>query len=159
MREAGVNVYFRSKDWRERILSNFAHTPFKITINGQEFECNSVEGFWQGLKCDDEKRRQVFLLSGPAAKRAGAGKKAPTFTMAGREYRVGSDEHAGLILEATRQKILQNPQAAQALKESNGILTHNVPRMAASRFKMEELLRQLYWELFGEGRRVGVPCP
>ena len=46
-----MNGHFHNRVWQERILSNLAHTPFRVTINGGDFDCNSVEGFWQGLKC------------------------------------------------------------------------------------------------------------
>lgn len=144
-----MNVHFHSQDWRERILSNLAHTPFNITINGESFHCNSVEGFWQGLKCKGEMRKHVFLLSGTGAKRAGAGKRHPTFEIAGCTYRVGSKEHADLIREATKQKILQNPTARQALKESKGLLTHQVGGDQKPIFKMERFLREIYRNLFG----------
>ncbi|MCL6560821.1 MAG: hypothetical protein K6U74_18905 [Firmicutes bacterium] len=47
MEEKGVlNIGSRSDDWRARLLSNFAATPFALF--GKRFA--SVEGFWQGLK-------------------------------------------------------------------------------------------------------------
>ena len=64
-------------------------------------------------------------------------------------YLVGSDEHAALIEEAIRQKILQNPKAAQALRESRGILTHRVPGRIKPIFKMERFVKQIYRELYG----------
>ena len=145
-----MNVHFHSKNWRERILSNLAHTPFTITINGQAFRCNSVEGFWQGLKSKGETREYVFLLSGLGAKRAGARKRKPTFEVAGITYRVGSREHAELVTEAIRQKILQNPKAARALRESRGHLNHSVPSRTKPIFRMEKFLRRLYNEMYGK---------
>ena len=145
-----MNVHFHSRDWRERILSNLAHTPFTITINGQPFRCNSVEGFWQGLKTTGGMREHVFLLSGMGSKRAGAGKRKDTFEIAGDTYVVGGDEHAELIKEAIHQKILQNPKAAQALKESGGHLTHSVPGSSKPIFRMEKFLRALYSEMYGK---------
>ncbi len=62
-----MNIHFHSQDWREKILSDLARTPFTITINGEIIRCNSVEGFWQGLKCEGDMRKQVFLLSGMAS--------------------------------------------------------------------------------------------
>jgi len=76
-----VNIRFHSKDWRERILSNLAHTPFTIEINGQLFQCASVEGFWQGLKCRGAMREHVFGLSGLGAKNAGAGNRHRTLAI------------------------------------------------------------------------------
>lgn len=45
-----MNIQFRSSNPDERILSNFAATPFSISIGEETFQCASVEGFWQGLK-------------------------------------------------------------------------------------------------------------
>lgn len=144
-----MNISFRSKNPQERILSNLAHTPFTIKINGYEFRCNSVEGFWQGLKCKGEMRKHVFLLSGMGAKRAGSGKRGQSFEFAESLYRVGSKEHERLIREAIKQKVLQNPDVAQALRESTGRLTHNVGGRGKPIFKMEKMLESIRRELFG----------
>lgn len=144
-----MNISYRSSDWRERILSNLAETPFTITINGQSFRCASVEGFWQGLKSKDERRAYVFGLSGLAAKNAGRGKHSANFEIAGLAIRVGSREHEDLIKEAIRQKILQNDRAAAALKSSTGGITHNVPARSKPIFKMEKLVLAVRRELFG----------
>ena len=144
-----MNVSFRSNDWKERILSNFAATPFTITINGEAFQCQSVEGFWQGLKSKDERRQYVFGLFGLAAKNAGRGKKSASFEIAGVTYRVGSKEHEALIREAIKQKILQNPKAAEALNTSTGTITHQVPGSTKPIFKMEKMLMSVRNELYG----------
>lgn len=115
-----MNVSFRSRDPGERILSNLAHTPFTIEVNGERFECASVEGFWQGLKCKDAMRLHVFSLSGMAAKRAGRGKGGRHFDLAGQRFTVGSEEHESLIREAIKQKILQTPKANKALRKAPG---------------------------------------
>jgi len=143
-----MNVSYRSKDWRERILLNFAATPFIITINGEEFSCASVEGFWQGLKCKGEMRNHVFGLSGLAAKRAGRSKKASSFVIAGIRFRVGSVEHEELIRDAIRQKILQNEKAKRALEESSGQITHHVSSRVKPIFRMERMLMSIRKELF-----------
>lgn len=36
-----MNVYSKSKNWREKILSNFASTPFVIKIEDEEYKCVS----------------------------------------------------------------------------------------------------------------------
>jgi len=144
-----MNVSYRSRDWRERILSNLADTPFAITINGETFQCRSVEGFWQGLKSKGDRRLYVFQLSGLAAKNAGWGKRAEFFEIAGSRIRVGSQEHEDLIREAIRQKILQNPRAAEALKNSTGTITHRVPAKTKPIFKMEKMLASVRRELWG----------
>ena len=144
-----MNVSYRSSNWQERIISNLAATPFTITINGQEFQCRPVEGFWQGLKCKGDRRLQVFQLSGMAAKNAGRGKRSSSFEIAGLKVRVGSRQHESLIREAVRQKILQNPRAAEALRDSSGSITHNVPARTKPIFKMQKMLMSVRKEIFG----------
>lgn len=144
-----MNVYSKSKNWREKILSNFASTPFVITIEGEEYKCGSVEGFWQGLKCKGDMRLHVFGLSGMYAKQAGKGKKAKTIKIGEQEFKYGSQEHENLIREAIKQKVLQNPRVSQVLKESKGKITHKVPGSSKPVIKMENLLMSVRLELFG----------
>lgn len=144
-----MNIYSKSKDWKERILSNFASTPFSIHIGEETYQCASVEGFWQGLKCKGDMRLHVFGLSGMQAKKAGKGKKIRTFEIAGMEITYGSDAHEALIREAVKQKILQNRKAAEALKSSTGKITHHVPSSSKPIFKMENLMMSVRIELFG----------
>ena len=154
-----MNISYRSQDWRERILSNLAHTPFVMEVGSQHCICNSVEGFWQGLKCHDAMREHVFLLSGLAAKNAGRSKRGTRFEFGGRSYEVGSQEHEDLICAAVRAKVLQNPKAAQALLESRGILTHRVPTKNRPIFKIENLLRGVYLELSKSGSLANAATP
>lgn len=144
-----MNISYRSSDWRERILSNLADTPFTITINGEAFQCRSVEGFWQGLKSKGNMRQHIFGLSGMAAKNAGRGKRSNSFQIAGLTFEVAGEEHEALIHEAIRQKILQNPRAAEALKESQGNITHHVPGKTQPIFKMKKMLLSIRKQLFG----------
>ncbi|MBL7825112.1 MAG: hypothetical protein JNJ57_00670 [Saprospiraceae bacterium] len=144
-----MNIYSKSKDWKERILSNFATTPFQIQIGEETFQCQSVEGFWQGLKCKSDMRLHVFGLSGMKAKKAGKGKKILSFEIAGMEIQYGSEQHQNLIREAIKQKILQNPKAAEALQSSKGKITHHVPSHSKPVFKMENLLMSVRLELYG----------
>lgn len=144
-----MNIYSKSKDWRERILSNFASTPFTIQIGEDTFQCGSVEGLWQGLKCKDAMRLHVFGLSGMKAKMAGKGKKIKRITIGGLEFDYGSTEHENIIREGIKQKILQNEKAATALRESKGNITHHVPSSSKPVFKMENLLMSIRAELFG----------
>ena len=144
-----MNISYRSADWRERILSNLAETPFTITVNGESFRCASVEGFWQGLKSKGDRRLYVFGLAGMAAKNAGRGKQASSFEIAGLTIRVGSREHEALILDAIRQKVQQNERVAEALRSSTGGITHRVPARTKPIFKMEKLLMAVRRESFG----------
>lgn len=144
-----MNIYSKSKDWRERILSNFASTPFTIQIGDETFQCASVEGLWQGLKCKGDMRLHVFGLSGMKAKMAGKGKKTKLISIGGLEFAYGSAVHEHIIREGIRQKVLQNEKAAQALRESKGKITHHVPGSSKPVFKMENLLMSVRAELFG----------
>lgn len=144
-----MNVSFGSKNPDERILSNFAATPIEMTIGQETFTCQSVEGFWQGLKSKGDMRRHVFAMSGLHARKAGSGKKKDSFEIGGVTFRVGSEEHEALIREAIRQKILQNPRAADALQRSRGSITHHVSGHSKPIFKMEKMLMSIRRELYG----------
>ena len=144
-----MNIYSKSKDWRERILSNFASTPFTIQIGSEIFQCASVEGLWQGLKCKGDMRLHVFGLSGMKAKMEGKGKKPKTISIGGLEFDYGSAQHGAVIREGIKQKILQNDKAADALRDSKGKITHHVPGSSKPVFKMENLLMAVRAELFG----------
>lgn len=112
-----VNIGSRAETETERILSNFAHTPF--TLYGELYE--SVEGFWQSLKFSDpDERRKVARLWGIEAKRAGRdAPKADTFLWnAGSdivEIQVGSPQHRALMRQALRMKFRRNPRALKLL--------------------------------------------
>lgn len=126
--ERTLNVVFASSDWRARLLSNFAHTPFVLW--GERFA--SVEGFWQGLKYPEgsAEQRRVFGLWGYEAKKAGRkAPKADTFTWQGKVYRVGSSEHHGLMRLALEAKFAQNAEARRALLATTGlVLVHELPK-------------------------------
>ena len=65
-----LNVAYRSSDWRIKLISNFAPTPFEL--DGRAYA--SVEGFWQGLKFPSAAdRRRIAELYAGTAKRAGEG--------------------------------------------------------------------------------------
>ena len=122
-----LNVGYGLPDWRSKLLSNFAPTPFEFW--GIRFA--SVEGFWQGLKFDEgsPEQKRVFGLAAYEAKKAG--KRAPrrdTLTWRGRTYRIGSPEHHALLKEALRAKFAQNPEARRALLATRGMeLVHELP--------------------------------
>ena len=144
-----MNVYSKSKNWKERILSNFASTPFTIQIGEESFQCASVEGLWQGLKCKGDMKAHVFGLSGMKAKMVGKGKKCKKISIGGLEFEYGSPEHEEIIREGIKQKVLQNEKVAAALSESSGKITHHVPGSSKPIFKMENLLMSVRAELFG----------
>ena len=54
-----LNVGYRSPDWRIKLISNFAPTPFEL--DGRTYA--SIEGFWQGLKFQSEADRRVNMTT------------------------------------------------------------------------------------------------
>jgi predicted NAD-dependent protein-ADP-ribosyltransferase YbiA (DUF1768 family) len=110
-----------------RLVSNFAHTPFRL--DGQGYE--SIEGFWQGLKFPDEAdRRRLASLYGPAARDAGYhAPAADTFVYGGETVRVGTYDHWRLMEKACRAKFTQHAAARAALLSTRGRpLVHQVKR-------------------------------
>ena len=118
------------------VLSNFAPTPFEL--RGKKYA--SLEGFWQAMKYpegpDDERstadgvnwphtREEVTQMTAWDAKRAGdvgdaimrkMGIDWVTFEGKRMEYRPGAPgEHYQLIVEATREKVRQNPEVEKVL--------------------------------------------
>ena len=125
-----LNIASYSEDWRARLLSTFAQTPFALRCGAREIRCESVEGFWQGLKFPEGSadRDRVFALWGLEAKRAGAG--APTddtIVFCGERVQPGSPEHHALAEKAMRAKLEQNAGVRRALLETVGLrLTHEL---------------------------------
>ena len=125
-----LNIASYSEDWRARLLSTFAHTPFALRCRRREIRCASVEGFWQGLKFPEGslERERVFALWGLEAKRAGA--SAPpddTIMFCGERARLGGVEHHTLAEKAMRAKLEQNADVRRALVETAGLaLTHEL---------------------------------
>ncbi len=100
------------------LLSNFAHTPFALDSTC----CASVEGFIQGLKCEDpEKQLRIFLRHGFEAKRASTRKRnrivreSNAVWLQGRQVPFPSEEYFELIKIALRAKFDQNEDARAAL--------------------------------------------
>ncbi|TMG51876.1 MAG: hypothetical protein E6H91_02565 [Chloroflexi bacterium] len=125
-----LNIASYSEDWRAQLLSTFAHTPFALRCGAREIRCESVEGFWQGLKFPEGSadRDRVFALWGLEAKRAGA--RAPTddtIVLCGERVQLGSPEHHALAEKAMRAKLEQNAEVRRALLETAGlVLTHEL---------------------------------
>jgi hypothetical protein len=72
-----INITSRSPG-ALRLISNFAATPFEL--DGRPYA--GVEGFWQGLKFEqDSDRRRVAGLHGAEAKNAGAEARAGDLTL------------------------------------------------------------------------------
>src|SRR3972149_11556057 len=130
---ATLNIVADSPDWRARLLSNFAATPF--VLGGQSFA--SVEGFIQGIKFPpvDARRKRTFALAGMDAKKMGR--------IAAREYgydyhkRIyvwwdgeaidyGSVSHHVVICQAIVAKVIQIPEVRRALLATAGLdLVHD----------------------------------
>src|SRR5262249_5832687 len=93
-----LNVGYRTTDWRIKLISNFAPTPFEL--DGRVYA--SVEGFWQGLKFPKESdRRRIAQLVAGAAKRAGEeALPATTLTYEGEQYVPGTFAHWRLMERA-----------------------------------------------------------
>lgn len=125
-----LNIASYSEDWRARLLSTFAHTPFTLRCGQLEIRCESVEGFWQGLKFPEgsPERERVFALWGLEAKRAGA--SAPrddTIVFCGERAQLGGVDHHALADLAMRAKFEQNAEVRRALLETAGlVLTHEL---------------------------------
>lgn len=125
------------------LLSNFAPTPF--TYRGKRYA--SIEGFWQAMKFPEGPqdvranfprlewpytRAQVEQMSSFEAKRAGdigsanmkkMGINWVTFEGHRIDYRPAQPgEHYRLIVEATRAKVLQNPEVRKVLLATGNLL-------------------------------------
>jgi predicted NAD-dependent protein-ADP-ribosyltransferase YbiA (DUF1768 family) len=172
--DAGPGEVILSKRNELGLLSNFAATPF--TLRGQRYA--SMEGFWQMMKYpegpDDPRatfpnlrwaltRQQVTQLTGFEAKRAGTpaddnmkkmGITWVTFEGKRIEYKPAiPGAHYRLIVEATREKIRQNPQARQVLLATGNLVLkpdHYQEPDAPAAWRYYEILMQIRTELQGE---------
>lgn len=111
-----INIGSRGKNDIDKLLSNFAETPF--TLWGETY--GSVEGFWQALKFPKSAdKRRVAKLAGVEAKRAGReAPKSQTFIWQGSEIRVGSAQHHALMRMAVKAKLKQNRRLLRMLLAS-----------------------------------------
>ena len=110
-----INVDSRSEDEAGKKLSNLYPSPF--ILNGKKY--GSVEGFWQSLKFPEksEKREEVSLMSGKAAKKAGS--FTPNYIeYNGSKIKSGSPEHHQLMYEALKAKFTQNPELKKLLLDT-----------------------------------------
>jgi len=124
-----LNIASYSDDWRSRLLSTFAHTPFELTLGDERARCESVEGFWQGLKwpAGSADRERVFGLWGLEAKLAGVDAPTGEIEVAGRRIPRGGPAHHELAARAMRAKLEQNPDVQDALRATDGLrLTHEL---------------------------------
>jgi hypothetical protein len=124
-----LNIASYSADWRSRLLSTFAHTPFELRLGAETVRCESVEGFWQGLKWPEgsSDRPRVFRLWGLDAKLAGAHAPLGDIEIAGQRISRGGAAHHALAERAMRAKLEQNADVGAALRATAGLrLTHDL---------------------------------
>ncbi len=124
-----LNIASYSDDWRSRALSTFAHTPFELRCGSSVVRCESIEGFWQGLKWPEgsAERARAFGLWGIDAKLAGANAPDGDVDFCGRRVARGGPEHHVLAELATRAKLEQNRDVQAALLATAGCrLTHDL---------------------------------
>ncbi|TSC95700.1 MAG: hypothetical protein CEN88_442 [Candidatus Berkelbacteria bacterium Licking1014_2] len=109
-----INIGSRGETETERMLSNFAHTPFEL--DGIRYE--SVEGFWQSIKFpegSDDRIKTVGLVGGKAKRAGRQTRGVEEIQYQGQTIKVGSPEHHGLMGRAIRAKLEQNPEALKLL--------------------------------------------
>ncbi len=169
--EAGPGEVILSKRNELGLLSNFAATPF--TFRGKKYA--SLEGFWQMMKYpegpDDPrakfagiewkyKREEVAQLTAFDAKKAGdlasqnmkkMGIDWVTFEGKQMPYRPAKPgEHHRLIVEATREKVRQNPNVERVLLSTGDLVLkpdhHQAPDSPAA-WRYYEILMQIRDEL------------
>ena len=157
------------------LLSNFAATPFKY--QGQRYA--SLEGFWQMMKYPENAsdaratfpgltwaftRQQVSQMTAFEAKHAGQLADANMKRMGiswvsykGKhfEYRPAvPGEHYRLIVEATHEKVRQNPEVKRVLLATGDLILkpdHYEEPGAVAAWRYYEILMQIRTEL--QGRR------
>jgi hypothetical protein len=169
--EAGPGEVILSKRHELGLLSNFAPTPFEF--RGKRYA--SMEGFWQMMKYpegpDDPRathpgldwphtRDEVAQMTSFEAKHAGdigsrnmreMGIEWVTFDGQRIEYRpTEPGEHYRLIVEATREKVRQNPQVERVLIATGDLVLkpdHHQERDAPAAWRYYEILTDIRREL------------
>jgi len=169
--EAGPGEVILSKRNELGLLSNFAATPF--VFHGKRYA--SLEGFWQMMKysegADDPRssfpgltwaytREQVGQLTSFEAKRAGnlgednmkkMGITWVTFEGKRMEYKPRiPGEHYRLIVEATHEKVRQNPEVKRVLLATGNLVLkpdHHQEPDAPAAWRYYEILTQIRAEL------------
>jgi hypothetical protein len=163
------------------LLSNFAATPFDF--HGKRYA--SLEGFWQMMKYpegpDDERARfpglewkytrdDVAQLTAFDAKKAGdlasanmkkMGIDWVTFEGKRMPYRPSEPgEHYRLIVEATREKVRQNPDVKRVLLATGDLVLkpdHHQPPDAIAAWRYYEILTGIRDELQKNSRELRKP--
>jgi predicted NAD-dependent protein-ADP-ribosyltransferase YbiA (DUF1768 family) len=174
--EARAGEVIVSKRNELGLLSNFAPTPF--IFHGIRYA--SIEGFWQAMKYPEDQedprakfagiewpytREQVGALSSFEAKRAGdigsrnmekMGITWVSFEGGRMEYRPAvPGEHYRLIVEATWQKVLQNPEVKKVLMATGDLILkpdHDQGPNPPAAWRYYEILMQIRAELQKSGK-------
>jgi hypothetical protein len=169
--EAGPGEVILSKRNELGLLSNFAATPFKF--RGKRYA--SLEGFWQMMKYPEGpndprakfeglhwkyKRDEVGQLTAFDAKKAGdlasqnmkkMGIEWVTFEGEQFPYRPAKPgKHSQLIIEATREKVRQNPEVHQVLLATGELVLkpdHRQEPNAPAAWRYYEILTNIRTEL------------
>jgi predicted NAD-dependent protein-ADP-ribosyltransferase YbiA (DUF1768 family) len=169
--EAGPGEVILSKRNELGLLSNFAPTAF--TFHGKRYA--SLEGFWQMMKypegADDPRmtfpglewkytRDQVAQLTAFDAKHAGdlananmkkMGIDWVTFEGKRMDYKPATPgEHYNLIVEATREKVRQNPKVQRVLLATGNLILkpdHHQEPDAPAAWRYYEILTMIRIEL------------
>lgn len=175
--EAGAGEVILSKRNELGLLSNFAATPF--TFRGKRYA--SLEGFWQMMKypegADDPrakfpglewkfKRDEVAQLTSFDAKKAGdlasanmrkMGIDWVTFEGKQMPYRPKEPgEHFRLIVEATREKVRQNPEVKRVLLATGDLVLkpdHHQAADSPAAWRYYEILMKIRDELRKEAKK------
>ncbi|MEZ4885722.1 MAG: NADAR family protein [Chitinophagales bacterium] len=108
-----INVLYSNEDFSVKLISNLAHTPFRL--NDKKYE--SVEGFWQSLKFQQENdKNEIAKLHGKEAKKTGSRQNYhKNIYFERKRIKTGSSEHWNLMEKACRAKFSQHIEAQQAL--------------------------------------------
>lgn len=169
--EAGPGEVILSKRNELGLLSNFAATPF--TYRGKKYA--SLEGFWQMMKypedADDARskfkgltwkysRDEVAQMTAFEAKKAGdlasqnmkkMGIDWVTFENKQIPYRPAKPgEHYRLIVEATKEKVRQNPNVQRVLLSTGDLVLkpdHHQAPDSPTAWRYYEILTQIRDEL------------
>jgi predicted NAD-dependent protein-ADP-ribosyltransferase YbiA (DUF1768 family) len=182
--EAGTGEVILSKrDPELGLLSNFAATPFEF--RGKVYA--SLEGFWQMMKYpegpDDPRakhpglvwphtRDEVAQMTAFDAKRAGdvASQNMSQMgidwvTFEGRQFPYHADEpsdHYRLIVEATREKVRQNPDVERVLLSTGDLVLkpdHRQERDAKAAWRYYDILTEIRRELQAKAATGGRGIP
>ena len=169
--EAGPGEVILSKRNELGLLSNFAATPF--TFHGKRYA--SLEGFWQMMLYPEGKddpralfpglrwmytRDQVAQLTSFDAKKAGTlaednmnkmGITWVTFEGKRMEYRPAEPgDHYRLIVEATKEKVRQNPEVKKVLLSTGNLILkpdHHQEPNAPAAWRYYEILTEIREQL------------